>query len=444
MSKLKASDLQVAAVTTTGSATKAFSMAHQMGLAQFTLGSITIPTTITYLNNTETGRSGSNIITASNSFNGFTPFNNSGTYLYLIRPATSTSLNSNTGTDQWASALTYNITAGSTLAQTAYSRRHNWPATTSATWNYTCLGSASSFTVPCTGNYKIECWGAGGGAGMVDKVSFVAGPGKGGYTSGIISLSKSSIFYIYVGGKGEDMLLNGSRTYQDAQGGWNGGGLGAYDRSDDDGDGAGGGATDIRIVKAHASDDTQWNNFASLKSRIMVAGGGGGGGYRIHYGGCGGNTTGGQAGYGTSASALTYLSTINPGSQTSGYKFGQGQDGRNNPSQKNNTSAGGGGGYYGGQAHQNSPGLQGNSGYPAPGGSSYISGYTGCNAIKEDANSDDGGDAYHTGSPNHYSGLVFDSCNMINGNSSMPNYATNGNMTGNSGNGYCRINFVPN
>jgi len=288
----------------------------------------------------------------------------------------------------------------------------------------------------------MECWGASGGAGLVEGVSFTDGPGKGGYTYGEISLSTDAGLFVYVGGRGEDMLYNSStnRTYQDAAGGWNGGGLGAYDRKDNDGDGAGGGATDIRLESAGGG--AMWNTFSSLKSRIMVAGGGGGGGYRVQHGGCGGNTTGGVAWYQESGGQKTTVTTINPGTQTSGYKFGQGQDGRNNPKQINNTSAGGGGGYYGGQAHQDSPGLASNSGYPAPGGSSFISGYSGCNAIKQGATSADGGTTYHTGSPNHYSGMVFTNGNMIDGDHSMPNYNSSGNMTGNSGNGFARITII--
>lgn len=46
------------------------------------------------------------------------------------------------------------------------------------------------------------------------------------------------------------------------------------------------------------------------------------------------------------------------------------------------------------------------------GGSSYISGHNGCNAIKESSTA---ASIVHTGQPNHYSGLVFTNTIMIDG-----------------------------
>ena len=87
--------------------------------------------------------------------------------------------------------------------------------------------------------------------------------GNGGYTSGIIQLQKDEKLYVYVGGQGSDAVVG-----KDSPKGFNGGGLGTWDHSDDDAAGAGGGATDIRLVSGN------WNDFTSLKSRIMVAAGG--------------------------------------------------------------------------------------------------------------------------------------------------------------------------
>jgi hypothetical protein len=53
-----------------------------------------------------------------------------------------------------------------------------------------------------------------------------------------------------------------------------------------------------------------------------------------------------------------------------------------------------GGGYYGGKSGEVS----------SAGGSSFISGYTGCNAISESSTENN---IIHTGQPNHYSGCVF-------------------------------------
>lgn len=435
-------------------------MAHKMGLLAGSIpAQATADDVITYNGNTynasATGEKWTRISATTITWNASTtfttstnkPYKNGSTLYYIANPTDNTvSISASAGTQLYAWSVSGSATTVSsanayktfTIATPDYTNAFN-----KKIWEFCYSGEGKPWAAPHTGTYTMECWGASGGAGMVNAKSFTNGPGKGGYTYGEISLNESTDLFIYVGGRGGDMLYNSStkRTYQDAPGGWNGGGLGAYDRADDDGDGAGGGATDIRLESAGSG--STWNTFSSLKSRIMVAGGGGGGGYRVHHGGCGGNTTGGKAWYQESGQSKVLLSTIDPGSQTSGYKFGQGQDGRNNPSVTNNTSAGGGGGYYGGQAHQNSPGLSSNSGYPAPGGSSFISGYSGCNAIKEGATSADGGDSNHTGSPNHYSGKVFSNGNMIDGDNSMPNYSGSGTITGNSGNGYCRITLTP-
>ncbi|WP_027452638.1 glycine-rich protein, partial [Segatella albensis] len=119
--------------------------------------------------------------------------------------------------------------------------------------------------------------------------------------------------------------------------------------------------------------------------------------------------------------------TISQGaSQTSGYKFGIGQDGGR---------AGGGGGYYGGCAHGNEGGLVGLRG---SGGSSFISGYSGCDAIAESSTEDN---IIHTGQPNHYSGKVFTNPVMIDGGSVMPS-PTGGTETGHGGNGCCIISWI--
>ena len=114
-----------------------------------------------------------------------------------------------------------------------------------------------SFKVIYPGIYKIELWGAGGKDSDTTYDPPI-NPGHGAYTSGNIVLSKNDNLYFYVGKSfntdDEDRPCN---TF-------NGGGSG---------EAAGGGATDVRLVSG------AWNNFDSLKSRIMVAAGGGGGFY---------------------------------------------------------------------------------------------------------------------------------------------------------------------
>ncbi len=188
----------------------------------------------------------------------------------------------------------------------------------------------------------------------------------------------------------------------------------------------------------------------------MVAGGGGGGYYspttkdgicpdagglkgtdaycvytfdgRTDYSGHGGTqVTGGKCG--TS-------STFDPYTPNADGHFGYGGNGNsyNNGNGTGYMSSGGGGGYYGG-GHGVHPG----DGWTGGGdGSSFISGYPGCNAISESSTSTN---IIHTGSPDHYSGYVFTNMEMIAGNSSMPSPA-GGTETGHSGNGYARITFV--
>ena len=234
----------------------------------------------------------------------------------------------------------------------------------------------------------------------------------------------NSSIYIYIGGIG----LNGTNK-EGGRGGWNGGGNGTWDHSDDESCGGGGGATDIRTVNGN------WDNFNSLKSRIMVAGAGGGGAYVLRCGGYGGGLNGGLPA-GSDYSNVPYYYNLSVCTQTIGYQFGKGQNGRDITG-KNQCNAGAGSGYYGGYANQTT--IDGSGEWPAGGGSSFISGYTGCNAISSTSTSTN---IVHTGQPNHYSGYVFTNTVMKAGNEVMPS-PTGGTETGHSGNGYALITWMP-
>lgn len=207
-------------------------------------------------------------------------------------------------------------------------------------WQQTTYGNYK-YTVPLTGRYYLYVWGAQGNGPN--------GGGLGGYADGIVSLKKGEVLDVYVGGRGS-MGVNGADTgWMD--GGYNGGGAGwqGYRAQGNSNHGSGGGATDIRRYGS------------SLDDRIIVAGGGGGDGSVIltkYVGGSGGGDSG-TSGYG---SALG-------GTQTSGYRKGQGQSGY---SVSGGSSSGAGGGYWGGKTYQNG------SDYlkPAGGGSGYIGGVT--------------------------------------------------------------------
>ena len=289
--------------------------------------------------------------------------------------------------------------------------------------------------------YQMECWGAAGGRGV--HTGGVGGSYPcGGYTSGNIILTSYTPLYVYVGQRGNDAIVDGQ-----AAGGWNGGGNGEWDNSDDESCGAGGGATDIRLTKASETDNNVWYGFESMKSRIMVAGAAGGNGALANsFGGHGGNILGGLPGRNSN-----YFSDDIQSSQTSGYKFGYGENGYILP--QNYPRAGGGGGYWGGRTPEVNGGWNGMWEHPAYGGSSYISGYSGCVAVKSGTSDDDitfRTETNEVTKASHISGYVFisDSMSMIDGDTSgMPNpenaSLTAETMTGNNGNGYARITCTP-
>ncbi|BCS85844.1 MULTISPECIES: fimbrillin family protein [Prevotella] len=297
--------------------------------------------------------------------------------------------------------------------------------------NYDYTGAAQTFTAPYTGTYKIECWGAQGGTISNQNFPYPDG-GLGGYTSGNIYLLSGTVLYIYVGQKGS--LLNEMyRTY-------NGGGMGA---ANDGACSSGGGETDIRIIGG------EFGEFNSIKSRIMVAGGGGGC-ERSYLAGA----AGGLVAYNSNNTSINNF-IVN---QTNGYRlcFGENAD-------LSITASGAGGGYQGGVTGD-AIGM-GTLYLGSTGGSSFISGHNGCNAINYDktitgtrtVNSLN--ETYDicsfTGQSILYiNGVpyVFNNTKMIDGQGfnwtdtkgtlyGMPS-PTGGTETGHSGNGYARITFV--
>ena len=276
-------------------------------------------------------------------------------------------------------------------------------------------GSVQEYVVPVSGFYQLEAWGAAGGSYNATNYG-----GKGAYTTGLIELTEGTKLYVYVGGEGP------AEVTQTNIGGYNGGGYsGSYSGYNSSG---GGGATDIRLVGG------TWNDFNSLKSRIMVAAGGGGTALTTNY-----TTTGGYGGALTGGSGDGTYSSETPtgGTQTStGTGHGTSYLGTFGYGLQSNTSGwggGAGGGYY--------AGVNG-FGKGGSGGSSYISGHDGCNAITEASTSTS---ITHTGSSEHYSGYVFLSSLMIAGNASMPKYdKKDEEQVGNKGNGYARIAYVGN
>ncbi|MBQ1703957.1 MAG: hypothetical protein II021_05725, partial [Oscillospiraceae bacterium] len=114
----------------------------------------------------------------------------------------------------------------------------------SRSWVYPYTGYTQTFTAPITGDYFMQAWGADGGDATVYMIWARKG-GKGAYTSGTIHLEAGQMIYVYVGGAGQTGFRQ-RNAY--SRGGWNGGGNGANSYDGDEGSGAGGGATDFRLV----------------------------------------------------------------------------------------------------------------------------------------------------------------------------------------------------
>lgn len=304
-------------------------------------------------------------------------------------------------------------------------------------YSYEYMGDYQEFTAPVNGTYRIELWGAQGGHEAEDSDLYEGA--YGGYTRGDIQLSKGTKLYVYVGeqpvGKGK-------------AGGYNGGGDTFYDGS------GGGGATDIRL------NNSGMLNFDSLKSRIMVAAGGGGGytatshtgGGLIGYGrgdyqdGKGGTqTSGGAGGDATKFNSPCYYYETVAGNAASGHSQ-NGSFGKGGNSYYFGT--GGGGGYYGGGSGVHKCIADG--GGSGAGGSSFVSGHNGCDAVAENSTSSN---IIHTGQSVHYSGYKFTNTVIIDGRGynwlseigekvDMPTHDGKSTMVGNSGGGYAKIYLV--
>lgn len=252
-------------------------------------------------------------------------------------------------------------------------------------WTFTYSGTPEAFTVPETGTYQLEVWGASGG-------SLGGTAGNGGYATAKLTLTYNSTIYVVVGSAGNSY-----------NGGYNGGGNGGESTGVGGSQSGAGGGGATHIATATGTLETLRTQQSSI---LIVAGGGGGTGVE-GIGGVGGGTTGGN-GYDTynddyndfcgaggtqSAAGCTNSTTVGCGT------FGRGGD--MSLYSGGYGGAGGGGGYYGGGGSARSHAGGG-------GGSSYTA--SGLTAVQ-----------------------------LISGDQSMPDYTSDGTMIGNSGNGYAVI-----
>ena len=312
----------------------------------------------------------------------------SGVTTFMMMPQTLRSDASITVTYSNGSTLTQSI-AGTWTAGNIYT--YNISKTIPVA-NFAYTGSVQTYTVPFTGTYKLEVWGAQG-------TDFIKGTGgNGGYSYGTISLTKNKVLYVCVGGQGNPPTYSSDYSYSvsgkslGGTGGYNGGGNGGDGFTAYSGCGGGGGATHIATYNGVLKE------LSSNQASVVIVAGGGGSTSEAAGGGLNGISCSNE--YYTSAG----------GGQTSGYQFGQGQAGYTKTAYGSygaEGNGGAGGGWYGGYACQTGNGNDTNVG--GGGGSGHIgSGVTGT---------------------------------TIAGNTSFTDYDGT-TVTGHAGNGYARITFV--
>lgn len=253
----------------------------------------------------------------------------------------------------------------------------------SIVYDFNFTNSYQEFTAPQRGRYKLECWGAQG-----DSAKYEEPQGKGGYSTGIVTLDEGDKLYVYVGQSGADPSLTSIVNA------YNGGGKSAYNQ--------GGGATDIRLNKG------DWKDLNGLLSRIIVAGGASGAGW-LNDGSAGGGLEG-QSAINADTTKGGYGGTQTFAGNIAG-KFGIGGEGSN---------SGGGGGWYGGGGNSASQ-KYGAGG----GGSGYV--------LTQDSYKPSG----YIPTSKYY----LSDTELIAGNQPMPN-PLGGTMLGRVGNGFARITFV--
>jgi hypothetical protein len=310
------------------------------------------------------------------------------------------------------------LTSAPKLVQPAFAEE--WRDTASHSYPYS--GRPEIFTSPEHGTYRVELWGAS------------TSNGSGAYVRGDISLETGEKLYVYVGGRG----INASNDPGSVA--FNGGGRTGIVTGNAGqgyiGFSTGSGATDVRMRGG------AWDEWSSLRSRIMVAAGSGGA-WDITV-----DTTVGRAGglTGYSAPSSEYYTQYvtyggNGGSQTSGgaatsfdqrvtqdWGLSGGEAGRFGAGGRGGAGMphgvyyyggyGGGGGYYGGGGSSGG-GYTSSRGTAGGGGSSYISGHAGCVAISQAGDqSPENGDmsgAVNISASIHHSGKYFINTVMIDG-----------------------------
>lgn len=245
------------------------------------------------------------------------------------------------------------------LAPTTYTINYTKVEFESSDFDYT--GDYQTFVVPATGQYKLETWGAQGGN---RSTSTYYNAGYGGYSRGMINLTKGQILYVYIGGQGEFRSGTGL-----VEGGYNGGG--SIEIKNSRQYGSGGGATHIAKVNGLLSELERYKGtyFEERKTsdskEILIVSGGGSGFY--YYGSATRTTKVGHGGGYKGNNAIGLCSGCAHTDDGSHY-FADG-GGQTLSEQNNDISLGlfgqgfvaAGGGFYGGNSKNSAYG--GGSGY---------------------------------------------------------------------------------
>ena len=364
-------DLQVAeGVIGNDGATLTFNMAHSMGLAVLNLKSKDVPVKRTFKTNNFTyyypeleGRvttepaaseytdaTAKQSVEASTEFNGNIPFLAQTTdkrYVQIVKPNVAATFKAADETNKprtaWGSLKSYsfNVDKNQVVAK---------DITSDADFYYLARlfsykKSTESFTVPVDGTYTLECWGAG--------------ENQGGKSKGDYQAQKGTTLYICVGGQG----IKGTVSTV-GNGGYNGGGNGgkAYGKLTHGGGGSG--ATHICLKDGLLKDLKD----AYDQNLLLMVAGGQGGNLVARIGGFGGGIEGGKP-RNHDDNVITAAAVA---TQSAGYAFGTGQNGRNGTgkvTKGGEGNGGGGGGLYGGLSPENSGTNTNQSG---GGGSGYV------------------------------------------------------------------------
>ena len=386
----KTSDLQIASAT---GSTPSFTMAHSLRLYKFTItAKNNVYNQITYNGNSYSSETWTYTSRSSSPYtsNGSTQFISTSKPLlfnsdYYYIPELSTTRRISTKAVEassekydypWDYAFEDTTSPGGMIAHAV-----TYPVDyIAATWNFDYSGQGKTFPIKVSGDYKMECWGAGGGYGYYSGGRFITEYTCGAYCRGTMAIYRGETFYVYIGQLGGSALSSNAYIPPAS---FNGGGAGCQHNQastasvGDERSGAGGGATDIRLRACSSAN--VWNEYASLKTRIIVAAGAGG--THLFYSdytrdGChgGGITVTGRIedhGYGNK-----WTPVVN---QKTGNKFGIGINAWVPAGGTSN--GGGGGGWYGGVMNPNITNNKDNS--SSSGGSSFISGHEGCLALDQ-------------------------------------------------------------